>query len=162
MGRRGGWWWHRLRRGFALKNKLCVLAPWIAIASLLSGCIDPGPDPASTSTRSATDGSRTATVSWDAPTTNNNGTPLTDLAGYRIYYGSSPEDLGHTVQISTVGLQTYVIDDLEAGTWYFAVRAVASNGTESTLSDIAAKTIEEEVAPPEDTPPPNVPPPRNT
>jgi hypothetical protein len=85
--------------------------------------------------------SRAATVSWDAPTSNNNGTPLTDLAGYRIYYGSTPEDLNHTVQIRTIGLQTYVIDDLEAGTWYFAVRAVAANGTESTLSEIAAKTI---------------------
>jgi Fibronectin type III domain len=123
-----------------LKNKLSVLGPWVAIA-LLSGCIDPGPDPASSSTRSASDGSRTATVSWDAPTTNNNGTPLTDLAGYRIYYGSNPEDLNHSVKIGTVGLQTYVIDDLEAGTWYFAVRAVATNGSESTLSDIAVKTI---------------------
>ena len=145
-----------------MKNELCMWVPWVAVASLLSGCNDPGPDPASLSARSHSQGSRTATVSWDAPTTNNNGTPLTDLAGYRIYYGSSRENLSHTVKISTVGLQTYVIDDLEAGTWYFAVRAVASNGTESTLSDIAAKTIEEEVAPPEDTPPPNVPPPRNT
>jgi Fibronectin type III domain len=124
-----------------LKNKLSVLGPWVAIASLLSGCIDPGPDPTSSSTRSASDGSRTATVSWDAPTTNNNGTPLTDLAGYRIYYGSNPEDLNHSVKIGTVGLQTYVIDDLETGTWYFAVRAVATNGSESTLSDIAVKTI---------------------
>jgi hypothetical protein len=145
-----------------LKNKLSMWGPWVAIGSLLSGCIDPGPDPASISTRNASDGSRTATVSWDAPTTNNNGTPLTDLAGYRIYYGSNPENLSHTVQIGTVGLQTYVIDDLEAGTWYFAVRAVATNGTESTLSDIAAKTIRAEVAPPEDTRPPDVPPGRIT
>lgn len=64
-----------------------------------------------------------------------------DLAGYRIYYGSSPENLGHSVQINTIGLQTYVIDDLQAGTWYFAVMAVASNGTESSLSTVVAKTI---------------------
>jgi hypothetical protein len=140
-----------------LKNELTMWASWVVIASLLSGCKDPGPDPASISTPSASDGSRTATLSWDAPTTNNNGTPLTDLAGYRIYYGSSPENLSHTVKISTVGLQTYVIEDLEAGTWYFAVRAVATNGTESTLSDIAAKIIRAEVAPPEDTPLPEVP-----
>jgi len=82
-----------------------------------------------------------ATVSWEAPTTNTNGTPLMDLAGYRIYYGSSPETLGHSVQINTIGLQTYVIDDLQAGTWYFAVMAVASNGTESSLSTVVAKTI---------------------
>lgn len=124
-----------------MKNKLSRMGSLTAIGLLLSGCIDPGPDAASTSTPNASNGSRAATVSWDAPTTNNNGTPLTDLAGYRIYYGSNPEDLSHTVQIRTVGLQTYVIDDLEAGTWYFAVRAVAANGTESTLSDIAVKTI---------------------
>jgi Fibronectin type III domain len=85
--------------------------------------------------------SRTATLSWEAPTTNTDGTPLTDLAGYRIYYGSSPQELSHSVQINTVGLQTYVIDDLEPGTWYFAVRAVAADGSESPLSDVAAKTI---------------------
>jgi hypothetical protein len=145
-----------------LKNDLSLWGLWVVIASLLSGCIDPGPDPASSSTRKASDVSRTATVSWDAPTTNNNGTPLTDLAGYRIYYGSSPENLTHTVKITTVGLQTYVIDDLEAGTWYFAVRAVATNGTESTLSDIAAKTIQAAVAPPQDTPLPGAPGGRST
>jgi len=143
-------------------KKLSMWGLWVTIASLLSGCIDPGPDPASSSTRSASPDGRTATVSWDAPTTNNNGTPLTDLAGYRIYYGSSPENLSHSVQISTVGLQTYVIDDLEPGTWYFAVRAVAANGTESTLSDVAAKTIQTEVAPPRDPRLPGVPPARIT
>jgi hypothetical protein len=107
--------------------------------------MDPGPGPASASAPSSetpgASGSRTATISWEAPTTNTNGTPLTDLAGYRIYYGSSAGDLSHTVQISTVGLQTYVIDGLEPGTWYFAVMALASNGTESALSDVAIKTI---------------------
>jgi hypothetical protein len=51
---------------------------------------------------------------------------LGPCVGYRIYYGSSAEDLGYTVQIDTIGLQTYVIDDLAPGTWYFAVKAVAS------------------------------------
>jgi hypothetical protein len=127
-------------RGFALRNKLSVLGACVAIASLLSGCIDPGPSSAPAS-HSLSGGSRAATVSWDAPTSNSNGTPLTDLVGYRIYYGSSPEDFSHTVHIRTIGLQTYVIDDLEPGTWYFAVRAVAANGAESALSDIAVKTI---------------------
>jgi len=80
-------------------------------------------------------------VSWEAPAYNTNGTALTDLAGYRIYYGSSPKDLTHTVHIATVGLQTYVIENLEPGTWYFAVMAVASNGGESALSNIVSKTI---------------------
>ena len=28
-------------------------------------------------------------ASWTAPTTNTDGSPLTDLASYRVYYGSS-------------------------------------------------------------------------
>ena len=114
---------------------------WIAVAALLSGCNDPGPDPTHATTVSPSSAVGAATVSWEAPTTNTDGSPLMDLAGYRIYYGSSPENLGHTVQINTIGLQTYVIDDLEPGTWYFAVRALAANGAESNLSEIVVKTI---------------------
>ncbi len=119
-----------------------ALAACLAAASLVSGCIDPGPaSNASTAPQSLAGGGRAATLSWAAPTSNTNGTPLTDLTGYRIYYGSSPEDLSHTVQINSVGLQTYVIDDLEPGTWYFAVMALAGNGAESTLSTVVTKTI---------------------
>ena len=64
-----------------------------------------------------------------------------DLAGYRIYYGSSAQHLDHTLNISTVGLQTYVIEGLEPGNWYFAVMALAANGAESGLSDLVMKTI---------------------
>ena len=113
---------------------------WVAVSALLAGCIDPGPAPARgpTATPSSVGA---ATLSWEAPTTNTDGTPLTDLAGYRIYYGSSPESLAHSVQIKTIGLQTYVIDNLQPGTWYFAVTTVAANGVESTLSDVVATTI---------------------
>jgi len=82
-----------------------------------------------------------ATLSWQAPTTDTNGAPLTDLAGYRIYYGTSATDLTDTIQLTSVGLQTYVIQNLASGTWYFAVTAVASTGVESALSDVVSKTI---------------------
>jgi hypothetical protein len=127
--------------GIALKRMFHWLGASLTAASLLSGCIDPGPGPAHATTSSQNSTSRTATLSWQAPTTNTDGTPLTDLAGYRIYYGSSPEQLSHTVQINTAGLQTYVVDDLQPGTWYFAVTTVAANGVESTLSDVVATTI---------------------
>ena len=113
------------------------------LISLLSGCYDPSDgSTAQTSTVAAAPAptSKSAVLTWEAPTVNTNGTPLTDLAGYRIYYGSNATDLSHTVQTS-LGLQTYVIENLEAGTWYFAIRAVTSAGTESALSDIVAKTI---------------------
>jgi Fibronectin type III domain len=125
-----------------LIKKLIVLGAWIAAASIVSGCNDPGSTSGSANAPSGVSGgSRAATLSWEAPTSNTNGSALTDLTGYRIYYGSSPEDLSQTVQISSVGLQTYVIDNLEPGTWYFAVMALAANGGESALSDIVTKTI---------------------
>jgi hypothetical protein len=86
-------------------------------------------------------GTGMATLSWQAPTTTTAGTALTDLAGYRIYYGTDSGDLTQSVQISSVGIQTYVIDDLGAGTWYFAIRAVTVAGVESALSDVVSKTI---------------------
>jgi hypothetical protein len=82
-----------------------------------------------------------ATLSWDAPTSNTNGSALTDLSGYRIYYGANAEEMTETVQITNVGIQTYVIENLEPGTWYFAVRALSGEGTESPLSDVVVKTI---------------------
>jgi len=85
-------------------------------------------------------GPGTATLSWEAPTTDTNGAPLTNLAGYRIYYGVDENNLTATVQTG-VGLQTYVVDDLGAGTWYFAVKAVTSAGVESALSEVVSKTI---------------------
>ena len=85
--------------------------------------------------------SGTADVSWTPPTTNTDGSTLTNLAGYNIYYGTSPNALSQQVQVSNVGVTNYVISGLTTGTWYFAVTAYTSTGTESALSNIASKTI---------------------
>ena len=86
-------------------------------------------------------GTGTATLSWQAPTTTTDGEALTDLAGYRIYFGMNADDLTQTVQLTGLGLQTYAIDDLGSGTWYFAIKAVTTAGAESALSDVVSKTI---------------------
>ena len=83
----------------------------------------------------------TADVSWTPPTTNTDGSTLTDLAGYNIYYGTSPNALSQKVQVTNVGVTNYVISGLTTGTWYFAVTAYSSAGTESSLSNVASKTI---------------------
>ena len=82
-----------------------------------------------------------ADVSWTPPTTNTDGSTLTNLAGYRIYYGTSSSALTEVVDISNIGVTDYVIGGLGTGTWYFAVKAYNSAGTESSLSNIATKTI---------------------
>ena len=80
-----------------LKKTLGCVGTWIAIAALLGGCRDPGPGAPTTPAQTASGGPGSATLSWEAPTTNTNGTALTDLAGYRIYYGPSAEQLDQSV-----------------------------------------------------------------
>jgi hypothetical protein len=85
--------------------------------------------------------SGSAQLSWVPPTTNTNGTALTDLQGFIINYGSSPSDLSQTVDIDSASTTDYTVQGLGAGTWYFTVTAYTTSGTQSAPSDVASKTI---------------------
>jgi hypothetical protein len=91
------------------------------------------------SSGSTTSGS--ATLSWTPPTQNSDGTTLTNLAGYRIYYGTSASTLSRTIQVSNPGLSRYVVEDLTSATWYFTVRAYTTAGVESAASNTATKAV---------------------
>ena len=86
-------------------------------------------------------GTGSATLSWTIPTTNADGSALTDLAGFRIYYGNSPDSLTQSITITTPDTTNFVISNLGTGTWYFALLAYNSLQTESPLSAIVSKTI---------------------
>lgn len=83
----------------------------------------------------------TAALSWEAPTQNTDGTPLTDLAGYRIYWGTSPGSYTNSVQLDDPAALGYVVTDLSATTWYFTATAFNESGIESSFSNVASKTI---------------------
>lgn len=95
----------------------------------------------STGTTGTTASSGAATLTWQVPTENTNGTPLTDLAGYTIVYGSTPEVMDRSVQVTDVGTTSYVLQSLGQGTWYFAILAYTSTGETSALSNVESKTI---------------------
>jgi hypothetical protein len=86
-------------------------------------------------------GNGTATVSWTAPTQNSDGTALADLAGYRIVYGRSADQLEQSTTVSNPGLTSLTISNLSTGTWYFGVIAVNAAGSESNVSNVATKLI---------------------
>jgi hypothetical protein len=86
-------------------------------------------------------GAGTATLSWTAPTQNTDGGDLTDLAGFRVYYGASPSNLTLRHTISDPAVTQFVANGLAAGTWYFAVSAFNRIGAESGLSNTGSKTI---------------------
>jgi hypothetical protein len=70
------------------------------------------------------------------------GTALTNLAGYRIAYGTSSAALTSTIQVANPGLSSYTLSNLAPGTYYFAVRAYTSSGTESGNSNVQTKIIQ--------------------
>jgi hypothetical protein len=82
-----------------------------------------------------------ATLSWNPPTQNEDGSTMTDLAGYRIYYGRDSNALGRSAVINNPGLTRYVIENLEPARWYFTMTSVNSDGVESNRSAMVNKTI---------------------
>lgn len=74
------------------------------------------------------------TLSWQAPTERADGSPLTNLAGFRIFYGTARENLSNTVDLNNPGLSRYVVENLTAGTWYFSMTAYDQAGLQSSPS----------------------------
>jgi hypothetical protein len=86
-------------------------------------------------------GSGAVTLSWTPPTSNTNGTALTNLAGYVVLYGRSADNLSRDIEINNPSINRYVVEGLTSGTWYFAVVSVNSAGTRSALSNVASKNV---------------------
>jgi hypothetical protein len=83
----------------------------------------------------------TATLTWTAPGRNTDGSKLTDLSGYTIYYGNSPGALTRSIPIYNPSTTSYTVTNLATGTWYFTVTADASDGTRSAPSNVGTKTF---------------------
>jgi hypothetical protein len=86
-------------------------------------------------------GGGTATLHWTPPTSNTDGTPITNLAGYRISYGTGSGSYTVTVGVSGAAVTSAVIEGLTAGTWYFAVKALTTTGVVSDFSSEVSKTL---------------------
>jgi hypothetical protein len=82
-----------------------------------------------------------ATLDWTPPTENTDGSVLTNLAGYNVRYGTSPDKLTRVDKLANPGLTSYVVDNLSTGTWYFAISSYAANGAESSNSGVISTTI---------------------
>ena len=82
-----------------------------------------------------------ATLSWTPPTQRIDGTPLENLAGYRIRYGTAPGSYTSQLQIPNAGITSCVIENLPPGTYYFVAIAYDSVGLESAPSTAVSKTI---------------------
>jgi hypothetical protein len=85
-------------------------------------------------------GTETVRLSWTAPSTNADGTQLTDLDGYVIYFRTTG-DYSHTYAMDVGNVTSAVIDRLSSGAWCFTVTAYNNSGKESEFSNYACKVI---------------------
>lgn len=82
-----------------------------------------------------------ATLHWRVPTERTNGMPVQDIDGYRVRYGRNARHLDKFMLVENPGMTSIVIENLEAGQWYFALSAFTRDGDESPASNIVSKII---------------------
>jgi len=106
---------------------------------------DPAPpapsSPAPSSPAPSSNEPQSLTLTWTAPEENADGTPLLDLSGYKIRYGTASGSYAQVVTLNNAGLNRFVVDNLSSGTYYFAITAYNSAGTESQLSGEVSTTL---------------------
>ncbi len=82
------------------------------------------------------------TLNWVAPSENTDGSPLMDLAGYKIYVSKNNGYHERVIRIDNSGISTYVVEQLSPATYYFAATAFNSSGIESSFSGEIVRTIQ--------------------
>jgi len=87
-------------------------------------------------------GTGSATLSWTAPTANTDGSALTDLAGFKVYWGTASGNYPNSVTLNGTGTLTYVVTNLTPAKWYFSTTAFNSQNVESSFSAEASKVIQ--------------------
>lgn len=81
------------------------------------------------------------TLSWTAPTLNEDGTALSDLDGYKIYYGTSSGSYPNEIRIDNPSVTTHVVENLTPDTYYFVATAFNTSDVESRFSGEATKVV---------------------
>jgi hypothetical protein len=87
-------------------------------------------------------GNGSATLSWLPPTQNQDGSALTNLAGYKVHWGTSSGSYTNNVTINNPGITSYLVENLVPGRYYFALSAFTSSGLTSNFSNEGTKSIQ--------------------
>src|SRR5262245_56511982 len=79
-------------------------------------------------------------LAWDAPL-QADGNPVPNLEGYKLYYGTQSGQYQAPILVGLTENDDYTVQNLSAGqTYYFAVKAYNTTGTESPFSNEVSTT----------------------
>ena len=83
------------------------------------------------------------TLSWVAPVKRQDGTAilLSDISGYRIYYGVTPNVYPFQVDIDDGSAEQLTLNDMSPGTYYFVLITIDVEGHESVFSEMITKHV---------------------
>jgi hypothetical protein len=89
-------------------------------------------------------GTGTAKLRWVPPEpAGQDGSGTADpIAGYRVYVGTSPDDLRLEASIDDPTATSYVVERLPKGTFYYSVTTYTRRGVESKRPAPVSNTIE--------------------
>jgi hypothetical protein len=96
-----------------------------------------------TGSNSAAKATGSLALTWVAPVTRADGTPLSlaDIDGFRIYYGKSAGSYPYHVNVSDATTQQMTLKNLASGTWYIVMTTYDVDGRESGYSVVVKKTV---------------------
>jgi len=123
-----------------LKRIISILITSLLIMAL-TGCGSGGGGTSGvTSTGGGTTGGTFTAMSWNAPTKNTDGSLLTDLAGYKVYYGTSSGHYTGSIKVigknsTSISAATLTSSVPAPGTYYIVVTAYDTSGIESDYSN---------------------------
>ena len=104
--------------------------------AVAGGCVPGAPDgEGGSGGPTGPDAAHSVRLAWEAPSTDAEGGPLSDLAGFRIHFAPGDDPAGPGTDVVEAGTGTAaLVTNLPSGTWTFAVAAVDTAGNESALS----------------------------
>ena len=76
----------------------------------------------------------TISISWVQPSENVDGSPLVDLAGYRIYYGTESRNYENSIDVSDPAATSHAFSAV-SGDYFVTMTAFDRDGNESTFSN---------------------------
>lgn len=133
------------------------LVVYLSLSMILSACGGGGGSFTSSNADSSQTGSNTgsntgsteptgnskATISWSIPSARESGAGLSmgEIAGYKIFYGSTQGSLYSVIDVANASTTSYELTNLVSSTkYYFQITAYDINSIESEKSNIIIRT----------------------